>query len=258
MKVVILAGGIGSRLAEETAIRPKPMVEIGGRPILWHIMKIYAAHGLTDFIVCLGYKGYVIKEYFANFFLHASDVTFDLSDNSMTVHHAQTEPWTVTLVETGENSMTGGRLRRIEQHLDDDAFCFTYGDAVANVDIGALLDHHRREGRLATVTAVRPPARWGVLEMEPSGSVAGFREKPAESGDQGWINGGFFVLSTSTLELIDGDETSWEAEPMNQLAHSGQLTAFRHFGFWQAMDTLRDRTQLEELWHTGQAPWKVW
>ena len=257
MKAVILAGGLGSRLSEETTLKPKPMVEIGGRPMLWHIMKIYASHGVTDFIVCLGYKGYVIKEYFANFFLHASDVTFDLSKNTTEIHQANTEPWRVTLVDTGELSMTGGRLRRVRDYVGDATFCFTYGDAVSDVDITALLDHHRRHGRLATVTAVQPAARWGVLQLSDGDVVQGFEEKPA-ADDGSWINGGFFVLEPPVLDYIAGDPTPWEVEPMERLAREGQLSAYRHGGFWQAMDTLRDRNQLEELWAGGSAPWRSW
>ncbi len=256
MKAVILAGGLGSRLSEETATRPKPMVEIGGRPMLWHIMKTYSEYGITDFVVCTGYKGYVIKEYFANYFLHASDVTFDLGANTTQVHHAETEPWTVTLVDTGESSMTGGRLRRVRDYVDDSTFCFTYGDAVSDVDLGAVLDLHRSNGRLATVTAVQPPARWGLLELDDDGRVVGFEEKPASG--EGWINGGFFALEPAVFDYIDGDSTPWEGKPMQALAREGQLSAYRHDGFWQAMDTLRDRNQLEQLWISGRAPWRIW
>ena len=257
MKAVILAGGLGSRLSEETHLRPKPMVEIGGRPILWHIMKVYAAHGITDFVVCLGYKGYVIKEYFANFFLHASDVTFDLANNTSTIHHAQTEPWRVTLVDTGETSMTGGRLRRVRSYLDDEAFCFTYGDAVADIDLTALVAHHRAEGRRATVTTVAQPGRWGAVLLDGD-QVTGFEEKPEPTEDSPRINGGFFVLEPSVIDYIAADETPWEAEPMQRLAREGDLTSYRHNGFWQAMDTLRDKTHLEQVWATGDAPWKTW
>lgn len=256
MRAVILAGGLGSRLSEETATRPKPMVEIGGRPMLWHIMKSYAAHGISDFVVCVGYKGYVIKEYFANFFLHASDVSFDLAANSMEIHHAQTEPWKVTLVNTGEISMTGGRLRRVRDYVGESTFCFTYGDAVSNVDLGAVLDVHRTSGRLATVTAVVPPARWGTLDIDGDGQVVGFEEKPRST--DGWINGGFFALEPAVIDYIDGDSTAWEGPPMQRLAKEGQLSAYRHDGFWQAMDTLRDRNHLEQLWSSGNAPWRVW
>lgn len=256
MKAVILAGGLGSRLSEETSVRPKPMVEIGGRPMLWHIMKTYAAHGVTEFVVCLGYKGYLIKEYFANFFLHASDVTFDLGANTTQIHYAESEPWKVTLVDTGASSMTGGRLRRVRDYVDASTFCFTYGDAVSDVDLGAVLDLHRSSERLATVTAVQPPARWGLLDLDVEGHVVGFEEKPT-TGD-GWINGGFFVLEPEIFNYIEGDATPWEGEPMQTLANEGQLTAYRHNGFWQAMDTLRDRNQLEHLWASGEAPWRVW
>ncbi len=255
-KVVILAGGLGSRLAEETDSRPKPMVEIGGRPILWHIMKLYTAHGLTDFIVCLGYKGYVIKEYFSNYFLHNSDVTFDMRDNSMRIHRAKAEPWRVTLVDTGEDTMIGGRIKRILPFVGDDAaFCLTYGDGVGDVDIAAGIALHLREGRLATVTAARPPARFGALQWHAN-RVTGFQEKPI--GEAGWINGGFFVLSSRVGEYIAGDDTVWEREPMERLAADGQLSVYFHDGFWQPMDTLRDKRQLEALWASGKAPWKVW
>jgi glucose-1-phosphate cytidylyltransferase len=256
MKAVILAGGLGSRLSEETHLRPKPMVEIGGRPILWHIMKIYAQHGITDFVVCLGYKGYVIKEYFANFFLHASDVTFDLEANTTTVHQAQTEPWRVTLVDTGELTMTGGRLRRVRSYLDE-TFCFTYGDAVADIDVQSLIAHHQAQGRRATVTTVQQPGRWGAVLLDGD-QVTGFDEKPEPSGDSARINGGFFVLEPDVIDLIAADETPFEAEPLEGLAASGQLSAYRHNGFWQAMDTLRDRNHLEQLWAGGEARWKTW
>ncbi len=255
VKAVILAGGLGSRLSEETQVRPKPMVEIGGRPILWHILKIYAAHGVNDFIICLGYKGYVIKEYFANYFLHASDVTIDLGSNTTEVHHAQAEPWRVTLVDTGEDSMTGGRLKRVAHHVGDETFCFTYGDAVSDVDISAVVAHHRAGGRAATVTAVQPPARWGMLQMDDD-AVTGFVEKP--EGDGGWINGGFFVLEPSVIDLVDDDATPWEGAPMERLVKAGELDAYKHFGFWQPMDTLRDKHQLEQLWQDGRAPWRRW
>ncbi|MCU1496680.1 MAG: glucose-phosphate cytidylyltransferase [Acidimicrobiales bacterium] len=257
MKAVILAGGLGSRLSEETHLRPKPMVEIGGRPILWHIMKVYAAHGVTDFVVCLGYKGYVIKEYFANFFLHASDVTFDLSANTTTVHHAETEPWRVTLVDTGAETMTGGRLRRVRSYVDDGTFCFTYGDAVADIDVTALVASHQANGRRATVTTVQQPGRWGAVSLDGD-LVTGFDEKPEPTGDVSRINGGFFVLEPDVIDYIGADETPWEAEPLERLAAEGQLSAYRHNGFWQAMDTLRDRNHLEHLWATGQADWKTW
>ena len=256
MKAVILAGGLGTRISEETHLKPKPMVEIGGRPILWHILKIYSAHGVDDFIICCGYKGYVIKEYFANYFLHMSDVTFDMASNRMEVHERYAEPWRVTLVDTGENTLTGGRLRRVRRYIEgEEAFCFTYGDGLADVDIRALIAFHRSHGRLATVTAVQPPGRYGALVRDGE-AVRGFVEKPR--GDGGWINGGFFVLSPKVLDYIEGDATSWEAEPMRRLAAEDQLRAFEHRGFWQPMDTLRDKNQLEELWASGRAPWKVW
>ena len=256
MRAVILAGGLGTRISEETQTRPKPMVEIGGKPILWHIMKIFHAHGVDDFVICCGYKGYVIKEYFANYALHLSDVTFDLKNQRLEVHQHGVEPWRVTLIDTGEMTATGGRLKRVAHYLDDgEDFCFTYGDAVADVDLTALVAHHRSSGVLATVTAVQPPGRFGVLDFESQKAVA-FREKPA--GDGAWINGGFFVLSPRVLDYIDGDETVWEQGPLEQLAGEGQLGAFQHRGFWQPMDTLRDRVRLEELWATDEAPWRVW
>ena len=256
MKAVILAGGLGTRISEETSVRPKPMVEIGGRPILWHIMKMYSAHGIDDFIVCCGYKGYLIKEYFANYFLHMSDVTFDMQNNKMEVHQRNAEPWRVTLVDTGENTLTGGRLKRVADYVkDEDAFCFTYGDGVANVDIGALVNFHRQHGKRATVTAVQPPGRYGALSMDGN-RVRGFVEKP--QGDGGWINGGVFVLSPDCIELVENDASSWEGEPLSQLAAQGELMAFWHNDFWQPMDTLRDKNQLEELWQSGNAPWKMW
>ena len=256
MKAVLLAGGLGTRLSEETAVRPKPMVEIGGRPILWHIMKLYSHHGINDFVVCCGYKGYVIKEYFANYFLHMSDVTFDISTNTMEVHERHAEPWRVTLIDTGDDTMTGGRLKRVAAYIqDDEAFCFTYGDGLSDLNIGASVAFHREHGRQATVTAVLPPGRYGAIEREGN-QVTGFVEKPP--GDGGLINGGFFVLSPSVLDYIEGDETSFESTPLAQLAADGQLMAFEHSGFWQPMDTLRDKIQLEELWNTGEAPWKCW
>jgi glucose-1-phosphate cytidylyltransferase len=256
MKAVILAGGLGTRLSEETHLKPKPMVEIGGKPILWHIMKIYSASGVNDFIICLGYKGYLIKEYFANYFLHMSDVTFDMQNNAMQVHQNNAEPWRVTLVDTGESTMTGGRLKRVASYLrDEEAFCFTYGDGVSNVDIRQLVDFHHAKGTLATVTATFPPGRFGALRFDGD-KVLNFEEKPA--GDGAMINGGFFVLSPKVIDLLKDDSTVWEFEPLEQLALSGQLTAFRHTGFWQPMDTLRDRTLLEDLWQSGRAPWKVW
>ena len=256
MKAVILAGGLGSRISEETHIKPKPMIEIGGKPILWHIMKIYSSHGVNEFVICCGYKGYIIKEYFANYFLHMSDVTFDMIGNKMTVHRGKAEPWRVTLVDTGEKTMTGGRLKRVAEHIKDEpAFCFTYGDGVGAVDITAEIAFHKKHRKLATVAAVQPPGRYGALQLEGA-RVAGFMEKPR--GDGGLINGGFFVLSPKCLDLIDGDETSWEGKPLTSLASSGQLMAYEHKGFWQPMDTLRDKTHLEELWESGQAPWKIW
>jgi glucose-1-phosphate cytidylyltransferase len=256
MKAVILAGGLGTRISEESVSKPKPMIEIGGRPILWHIMKIYAAHGVNDFVVCCGYKGYVIKEYFANYYLHMSDVTFDLTSNTMSVHQNSAEPWRVTLVDTGEESMTGGRLKRVREYLrEESSFCFTYGDGLSDVDIGALIAFHHEHGRLATVTAVEPPGRYGALAMEED-QVTGFLEKP--KGEVGWINGGFFVLSPEVIDFIAGDETPWEAEPLTRIAAAGELCAFRHTGFWQPMDTLREKNLLEELWESGRAPWKAW
>ena len=255
MKAVILAGGLGTRISEETHLKPKPMIEIGGRPILWHIMKIYSAHGVNDFIICCGYKGYVIKEYFANYFLHMSDVTFDMSNNTMQVHHKKAEPWKVTLVDTGETTQTGGRLKRVKDYVGDADFCMTYGDGVGNVDIAKSIEFHKQHGKLATMTATQPPGRFGALDLQGC-EVKNFLEKP--HGDGGWINGGYFVLSPKVLDLIDGDETLWEKAPLENLAKSGNLQAFMHKGFWQPMDTLRDKTQLEELWASGQAPWKVW
>jgi glucose-1-phosphate cytidylyltransferase len=256
MKAVLLAGGLGTRISEETADRPKPMIEIGGKPILWHIMKIYSAHGINDFIVCLGYKGYVIKEYFQNYFLHMSDVTFDVRNNSMEVHNIESEPWKITLVDTGLNTMIGGRIKRILPYVkDDEAFCLTYGDGVSDVDIKASILLHNQEKRLATVTAVQPPGRFGALQFEGN-KIKGFAEKPM--GDGGWINGGFFVLSPKVGEYIKDDATVWEREPMEQLAKEGQLNAYFHNGFWQPMDTLRDKVHLEELWQSNKAPWKTW
>lgn len=255
MKAVILAGGLGTRLVEETSLRPKPMIEIGGKPILWHIMKIYSAHGVNEFIICLGYKGYLIKEYFANYYLHTSDITFDMQNNSMEVHQNNSEPWKVTLVDTGADTMTGGRLKRVRQFLGEDTFCFTYGDGVSDIDISALITFHHEQGRLATLTAVQPPGRFGALDMD-SHKVCGFQEKP--QGDGGWVNGGFFILSPKVIDYIDGDATVWERTPMETLARQGQMSAYLHHGFWQPMDTLRDKTHLEELWQSGRAPWKVW
>jgi len=256
MKAVILAGGLGTRLSEETNSRPKPMVEIGGKPILWHIMKIYAAHGINDFIICCGYKGYVIKEYFANYFLHMSDVTFDMRNNVMTVHDKRAESWNVTLVDTGDFSMTGGRLLRVKEYLkDDESFCFTYGDGVGDIDVSEAIRFHNEHGKSATLTATYPPGRFGALEIS-SGKVQNFKEKP--KGDGGMINGGFFVLKPSVIGLIDNDTTTWEQEPLATLAERGELMAFEHEGFWQPMDTLRDKVLLEELWESGSAPWKTW
>lgn len=256
MKAVILAGGLGTRISEETHLKPKPMVEIGGKPILWHILKMYSHHDINDFVICCGYKGYVIKEYFANYFLHMSDVTFDMCNNHMEVHHQHAEPWRVTLVDTGETTLTGGRLKRIRDYVrDDPAFCFTYGDGVSDVDIGASVRFHRQHGRLATVTAVQPPGRYGALKLAGQ-QVSGFTEKPR--GDGGLINGGFFVLSPKCLDRIEGDQTSWEGQPLISLAHDGELMAFEHSGFWQPMDTLREKNMLEDLWIHGKAPWRTW
>lgn len=255
MKAVILAGGLGTRISEETHLKPKPMVEIGGRPILWHILKVYSHHGINDFIVCCGYKGYVIKEYFANYFLHNSDVTFDMVDNIMEVHQRNSEPWRVTLVDTGESTLTGGRLKRVESYLGDDPFCFTYGDGIADVDVTALIEFHRREGRWATLTAVQPPGRFGSLAFE-RGRVLSFEEKPR--GDGSWINGGYFVLEPEVLSTISGDTSVWERDCLPAIAERGQLNAYQHQGFWQPMDTLRDKLLLEDLWQGGQAPWKTW
>ena len=256
MKAVILAGGLGTRISEETHLKPKPMIEIGGKPILWHIMKSYSAHGVNDFVICCGYKGYLIKEYFANYFLHMSDVTFDMVHNRMEVHEQKAEPWRVTLVDTGEDTMTGGRLKRVKDYLkDEESFCFTYGDGVADVDIAASIAFHKAHGKLATVTAVLPPGRFGALARDGD-AVRGFIEKPR--GDGGWINGGFFVLSPKVIDYIAQDSTSWELEPMAKLAAENQLRAFEHNGFWQPMDTLREKNLLEELWASGEAPWKQW
>jgi glucose-1-phosphate cytidylyltransferase len=256
MKAVILAGGLGTRISEETHLKPKPMIEIGGRPILWHILKLYSAYGVNDFIICCGYRGYMIKEYFANYFLHMSDVTFDMATNQMEVHERKAEPWKVTLVETGDETMTGGRLKRIAPYVaGEKSFCFTYGDGVADVHVQALVKFHESHGKLATVTAVQPPGRYGAIEEE-EGLVRAFTEKPR--GDGALINGGFFVLSPKCLDLIEGDTTSWEGQPLSKLAQSGQMMAFEHRGFWQPMDTLRDKNHLEELWDSGKAPWKIW
>ncbi len=256
MKAVILAGGLGTRISEETHLRPKPMVEVGGKPILWHIMKMYSAHDVNEFVICCGYKGYIIKEYFANYFLHMSDVTFCMANNRMEVHHKHAEPWRVTLVDTGDDTMTGGRLKRVADYVrDEQSFCFTYGDGVSDLDIAASIRFHRSHGKLATITAVQPPGRYGALQMAGE-SVSGFTEKPR--GDGGLINGGFFVLSPRCLERITDDSTAWEVGPMSGLAAEGQLMAFEHAGFWQPMDTLREKNLLEDLWSSGRAPWKVW
>ncbi len=256
MKAVILAGGLGTRISEETHLKPKPMIEIGGKPILWHIMKLYSAHGVHDFVICCGYKGYLIKEYFANYFLHMSDVTFDMEHNRMEVHQRKAEPWRVTLVDTGEETMTGGRLKRVADYVrNEEAFCFTYGDGVADIDITREIAFHRGHGKWATVAAVQPPGRYGALRMDGP-RVAGFSEKPR--GDGGFINGGFFILSPKCLDLIEADHTSWESEPLSHLSAAGQLMAFAHQGFWQPMDTLREKNLLESLWDSGKAPWKVW
>lgn len=256
MKAVILAGGLGTRLAEETQVRPKPMVEIGGRPLLWHLFKTYSAHGINEFIVCCGYKGYVIKEYFANYFLHVSDVTFDIASNTVEVHRDRAEPWKVTLVDTGDETLTGGRLKRIADYVaEDEAFCMTYGDGLGDVDITALVDYHRSHGCLATITSVKPPGRFGALNLEGD-RVTGFIEKPP--GDEGLINGGFFVLNPDCLDLVEGDDTRWEDGPLKELAARGELRAFHHSGFWQPMDTVRERDFLVDLWNSGRAPWRVW
>lgn len=257
MKAVILAGGMGTRISEESSLRPKPMIEIGGKPILWHIMKGYGHHGINDFVICCGYKGYMIKEYFANYFLHMSDVTFDMADNTMQVHHRHAEPWRVTLVDTGEQSMTGGRIRRIRSYVqDDEAFCLTYGDGVSDVDISALITFHHAQKNLCTLTAVQPPGRFGALAIDSQQHITSFQEKP--QGDGGYINGGFFVCSPQVIDRIAGDATTWEREPMESLARDHQMSAFHHHGFWQPMDTLRDKMYLEDLWAKGKAPWKMW
>ncbi len=258
-QAVILAGGLGTRISEETHLKPKPMIEIGGRPILWHILKIYSAHGINDFIICAGYKGYIIKEYFANYFLHMSDVTFDMSRNGVEVHTRNAEPWRITIVDTGDESMTGGRLARVKPYLNDQTFCFTYGDGVADIDIRASIDFHQQRGKLATLTAVQPPGRYGSLgfDANDNDSVHTFQEKP--DGDGAWINGGFFILEPQVLDLLEqGDATVWEREPLETLARQKQLSAYRHRGFWRPMDTLRDKNELESLWSKGKAPWKIW
>lgn len=257
MKAVILAGGYGTRISEESGIKPKPMVEIGGKPIIWHIMKIYSAHGIHEFIICCGYKAHVIKEYFANYYLHSSDVTFDMGSNSMEVHKSNSEPWKVTLVDTGEGTMTGGRLRRVKEYIGDETFCLTYGDGVSDVNISKSIEHHKKSGGKATLTAVQPPGRFGAFSLHQNENmVTHFHEKP--EGDGAWINGGFFVLEPDVMKYIEGDETVWEQEPMEKLTHNGELVAYRHEGFWQPMDTLRDKNLLENMWQSGKAPWKVW
>ena len=255
MKAVILAGGFGTRLSEETAVRPKPMVEIGGKPILWHIMKIFSAYGIHEFVICCGYKGYMIKEYFSSYFLQMSDITFDMKENKMKVHQNGADPWKVTLVDTGEKTMTGGRLSRVKDYVSDGTFCFTYGDGLSDVDIGKVVAFHRSEGTLATLTAVQPPGRFGILTLRDN-RVRSFREKP--QGDGAWINGGFFVLEPAAIDYAEGDETVWEQEPLKNLADRNMLSAYRHNGFWHPMDTLRDKHLLEEMWQRGNAPWKVW
>jgi glucose-1-phosphate cytidylyltransferase len=257
MKAVILAGGLGTRLSEETDLKPKPMVELGGRPILWHIMKIYSSHGVNDFIICCGYKGYLIKEYFANYFLHMSDVTFDMQNNQMEIHRRKTEPWKVTLVDTGDNTLTGGRLKRVAEYVEEEnEFCFTYGDGVADVSISKLINFHKSHGKLATLTAVRPPGRYGALRLGVGNMVEEFQEKT--EGDRSWINGGFFVLNPKVLDLISGDNMSWEGLPLSTLADQKELCSFKHEGFWQPMDTLREKILLNNLWNGGKAPWKSW
>jgi glucose-1-phosphate cytidylyltransferase len=255
MKAVILAGGLGTRISEETHLKPKPMIEIGGMPILWHVLKVYAAHGITDFIICAGYKGYVIKEYFANYFLHMSDVTFDMKENRMEVHERRSEPWRVTIVDTGDDTMTGGRLKRVRDYVGQETFCFTYGDGLGNVNITGLIAFHKEQGRLATLTGVQPPGRFGALQVAGH-RVNSFQEKP--EGDGSWINGGFFVLEPSVVDLVENDATVWERKPLETLAKNQQLSIYKHQGFWQPMDTLRDKQHLEELWVSGKAPWKTW
>lgn len=256
MKAVILAGGLGTRISEETSLKPKPMVDIGGYPILWHVMKIYSAHGINDFVICVGYKGYVIKEYFANYFLHMSNVTFDMKQNTMDAHQKFAEPWRVTIVDTGESTQTGGRLRKVREHIGDETFCFTYGDGVGDVNITEQISLHRTRGVEATITAVQPPGRYGALEIKEDGMVSHFKEKP--QGDGSWINGGFFVLEPSAIERINDDDSIWEQEPLESLARDSQLSAYYHRGFWQPMDTLREKNLLEQLWLKGKAPWKIW
>jgi glucose-1-phosphate cytidylyltransferase len=257
VKAVILAGGYGTRISEESTVRPKPMVEIGDRPILWHIMKIYSAHGVNEFVVAAGYRGYLIKEYFANYFLHMSDVTIDIAKNELSTHASAAEPWRITIVDTGDGTMTGGRVKRLREYIGDEAFCLTYGDCAADIDVGRLVEFHRQEGALATLTAVQPPGRFGVLTLdEGQTKIASFLEKPA--GEGGWVNGGFFVVEPQVFDYIEGDETIWEREPMERLASEDNLAAYRHEGFWHPMDTLRDKMVLEQLWASGEAPWKVW
>ncbi|PZD97846.1 glucose-1-phosphate cytidylyltransferase [Paenibacillus sambharensis] len=256
MKAVILAGGLGTRISEETHLKPKPMIEIGGKPIIWHIMKIYSYYGINEFIVCLGYKGYMIKEYFANYFLHMSDVTFDMLNNTMQVHQKNAEDWKVTLVDTGDHTMTGGRLKRVRDYIGDETFCFTYGDGLSDVNVGELLAYHHEQGKMATLTAVQPAGRFGAIYLEDDNNVGRFQEKP--QGDNAWINGGFFVLEPGVFELIHNDSTSWEAEPLEQLTRLKELVAYKHSGFWQPMDTMRDKNKLEELWLSNKAPWKLW
>lgn len=257
MKAVILAGGLGTRLSEETSLRPKPMVEVGGRPILWHIMKIYSSHGINDFVICCGYKGYVIKEYFANYLLHRSDVTIDVKNNSMDIHQNTAEPWKVTLVDTGDSSGTGGRLRRVRNYLDDETFMFTYGDGVSDVDVSALVDFHKKQNTLATLTAVQPPGRYGAFKLaQEDDRILNFREKP--KGDGAWINGGFFALEPKAIDYVDDDSVFWEEDPLSRIAEDGQLSAYKHRGYWQSMDTLRDKNVLESLWGKDEAPWKTW
>lgn len=257
MKAVILAGGLGTRLSEETAIKPKPMVEVGGQPILWHIMKTYSAHGVNDFIICCGYKGYVIKEFFANYFLRMSDVTFDMRFNQMNIHAGNAEPWRVTLVDTGENTMTGGRLKRVREHIGNETFCFTYGDGVSNINVSKLIEFHKAEGVSATLTAVLPPGRFGAISLgKEQTKITQFHEKP--EGDGAWINGGYFVLEPEVIDYIEDDTVMWEHEPLKKIAQDGKLAAFKHDGFWQPMDTLKDKNYLEDLWQKGKAPWKVW
>lgn len=255
MKAVLLVGGKGTRISEESVLRPKPMIEVGGRPVLWHIMKCYGNYGINEFILCLGYKGYMVKEYFANYFLHTSDVTFDIANNNMLVHQQYGEPWKVTLVDTGEETQTGGRLRQVARYLGDDTFCFTYGDGLSDVRIDRLIEFHRQSGSIATLTAVQPPGRFGALSLDKT-RITSFQEKP--QGDGGWINGGYFVLEPAAINYIEGDDTVWEKEPLEAIAREEKLSAFLHNGFWQPMDTMRDKLRLEELWNTGAAPWKVW